>query len=92
MIVIICEKLPTNIRGILKIWFLELKPSVYVGNVNKKIEDRIVKFLQPYINKNTDMMIIRNDDTTAQGFKISYTNNDKDKLIEMSGQTFIQKT
>lgn len=91
MIVIICENIPKNIRGILQIWFLEIKPSVFVGNLNKKIEDKIVKFLQPNINENTDMIIIRNDDTNSQGFKISYPSNNKNKLINISGQTYIQK-
>lgn len=85
MMLIISSHTPIRIRGVLQIWFLEVKPNVFVGNLTKVIENRIVKFLSGYMNKNTDMMIIRNDDTTIQGFVVDYPYNFENKLTSMSG-------
>lgn len=91
MIVIVGENLPERIKGILKIWLLEVKPSVFVGDINKVIETRIMKFLQTYMNSSTDLMIIRSQNT-SQGFKIDYPYNSKDKLINVGGIQLIQKS
>lgn len=92
MIVIIGEHLPERIKGVLKIWLLEVKPSVFVGDINQVIETRLLKFLKNYMTSNTDMMIIRNSDkNTTQGFKIDYPYNTKDKLVNISGLQVIQK-
>lgn len=39
MVVIAMEHAPQNIRGELTKWFLELKPGVFVGNVNARIRE-----------------------------------------------------
>lgn len=92
MIVIVGEHLPERIKGVLKIWFLEVKPSVFVGDVNAVIETRVMKFLKTYMKNNVDLMIIRSTDkNTTQGFKIDYPYNNKNKVVNISGSQFIQK-
>ena len=39
MVVIAMDNAPQNIRGELTKWFLELKPGVFVGNVNARIRE-----------------------------------------------------
>lgn len=39
MVVIAMDCAPENVRGELTRWFLELKPGVFVGNVNARIRE-----------------------------------------------------
>ena len=39
MVVIAMDHAPEQIRGEMTRWFLELKPGVFVGNVNARIRD-----------------------------------------------------
>lgn len=92
MIVIVGEHLPERIKGVLKIWLLEVKPSVFVGDINQVIEKRILKFLKSYMTSNVDMMVIRSSGkNTTQGFKIDYPYNNKNKLVSVCGNQLIQK-
>lgn len=92
MIIVISENLPQRVKGILCIWLLEVKTGIFVGNLNSKIEDRILKFLNQYMKSNSDILIVRNNDKdTTQGFNIHYPYNSKNKLINISGLQLIQK-
>ena len=92
MIIIIGTHIPTRIRGVLKIWLLEVKPSVFVGDVNKVIESRIMTFITPYLTDNTDIMVIRNGiKNSIQGFIIDYPYNVDQKLTIINGLQLITK-
>ena len=43
MTVIVMECAPESVRGELTRWFLELKPGVFVGNVNVRIRELLWK-------------------------------------------------
>ena len=69
MIVIIASHLPDAIRGILKRWFIEPRPNVFVGTINERIKRKIIE----YIKRNSSgvsMLIIASDNTNCQGFAI----------------------
>lgn len=87
MIMVISTNLPHRVRGVLKIWLLEVKAGVFCGNINAKIEGRIFKFLMNYMNTKYELLIIRNDDTSPQGFTINTCNSNNIKNI--SGLQFI---
>lgn len=89
MITIISTNLPRRVRGVLKIWLLEIKAGVFVGDINKNIEARIVDFLRKYMNEKYELIIVRNNSITPQGFEVnSYKSTN---LILYSGQTFTKK-
>jgi CRISPR-associated protein Cas2 len=90
MIVIIGSHIPKRVRGVLQIWLLEPKPNVFIGSVNKIIENKILIFIQPYINNTTDIMVIR-DNKTIQGFSINYCNNIDNKIITNNSMYLKQK-
>lgn len=74
MIVVISTNLPKRVKGVLKIWMLEIKAGVFIGNINKKIEDRIFKFLMPYVSDKYELIVIRSNATQPQGFDICLYN------------------
>lgn len=72
MVVIIANSICPYTRGILRRWFLEPKPYVFVSNVNKKNLDSIIKYIK---NHNCDFsLLIFVSDKSTQGFKIIQEN------------------
>ena len=90
MIVILGTHIPNRIRGVLQIWMIEPKPNVFIGNVNKVIESKIIEFIQPYLNTNSDIMIIRNA-KNIQGFLINYALNSDNRIAINNALTLHQK-
>jgi len=89
MLVIIGRRIPKRVRGVLQIWMLEPKANIFIGNVTKQIESKIVSFIHPYINTDTDIMIIR-DSNNVQGFLIEYMSNVDNKLTVNNGLQLMQ--
>lgn len=70
MITIVSTNLPRRVRGVLKIWLLEVKAGIFCGNLNEKLETRILKFLLTYMNEKYELLIIRSNGTAPQGLEI----------------------
>jgi CRISPR-associated protein Cas2 len=68
MTVIICHDVPDAIRGLLKRWFIEPRPNVFVGTINRRTRDKTLE----YIKRNAPgiTMLIISSDPNCQGFKI----------------------
>lgn len=89
MITIISTNLPHRVRGILKIWLLEVKAGVFVGNINKNIETRIVDFLRKYMNEKYELIIVRDNSLAPQGFELnSYKSTN---IALLSGLFMVEK-
>lgn len=86
MIVIIGKKIPIRVRGVLQLWLIEPKPNVFVGNVNKQIEEKIIDFIHPYLNTTSDITVIR-DKKNVQGFDIYSAVSNEHSLIKNNGLT-----
>lgn len=80
MIVVIGKHIPNRVRGVLQIWLIEPKPNVFIGDVTKVVESKIIEFIQPYLNTNSDIMVIRNANN-IQGFTINYAVNSENTLV-----------
>ena len=68
MIVIVCNNTPDAIRGMLKRWFIEPKPNVFVGSVNSKVRDKTIEYILR--NARELGMLIIYDENNSQGFSI----------------------
>lgn len=68
MTVIITNETPPAIRGLLKRWFVEPKPHVFVGTVNQRVKRRVLE----YVRRNApDLgMLVLTTDNSSQGFEI----------------------
>lgn len=89
MITVISSNLPRRVRGVLNIWLLEPKAGVFVGNLNKKIESRIFKFLTNYMNGKHDLIIIRDNALSPQGFEINTVSSKR--MTRQSGLLLTQE-
>ncbi len=68
MTVIVANNTPPAIRGLLKRWFVEPKPNVFVGTVNRRTRDKTIE----YIRRNAPELglLIIASDNSSQGFFI----------------------
>ena len=68
MTVIVCNDTPPAIRGMLKRWFVEPRPNVFVGTVNRRTREKTIQ----YIRRNAPNlgMLILATAANSQGFSI----------------------
>jgi len=68
MTVIVANDTPPAIRGMLKRWFIEPRPNVFVGTVNRRTRDKTIE----YIRRNAPglgLLVIASENN-SQGFSV----------------------
>ncbi len=68
MTVLIANNTPPAIRGMLKRWFVEPKPNVFVGTVNRRTRDKVLE----YVKRNAEGMglLVLTSEPNCQDFRI----------------------
>jgi len=68
MTVIVTSNTPPAIRGLLKRWFIEPRPNVFVGSVNTRTREKTLD----YIRRNAPGlgMLVIAAERSSQGFRI----------------------
>lgn len=87
MTVLIAHDTPPSIRGMFKRWFIEPKPNVFVGTVNRRTRDKLLE----YVKRNAEglnLLIITSAPNT-QGFRIERWGKPDRSDIVMSGLQLI---
>ena len=63
MTVIVANNTPPYVRGMLKRWFIEPKPNVFVGTVNRRTREKTLE----YIRRNASglgLLVIASDNSS----------------------------
>jgi len=83
MTVIIAHDVPDAIRGILKRWFIEPRPNVFVGTINRRTREKTLA----YIRRNAEgvALLVISSDPNCQGFKIESWGEVRRKDVRKSG-------
>jgi len=68
MTVIVAHDVPEAIRGMLKRWFVEPRPNVFVGTLNRRTRDKTLDYIKR--NAGGIALLIISSDTNCQGFRI----------------------
>jgi CRISPR-associated protein Cas2 len=79
MTVLIANDTPPAIRGLLKRWFLEPKPNVFVGTVNARTREKTLAYIRRH-GKGLGLLVIY-DDESSQGFTVE-SSGDPDRRPE----------
>ena len=68
MTVIVANDTPPAVRGLLKRWFVEPKPNVFVGTVNSRTRGKVIE----YVRRNAPALglLVIASDNSAQGFSV----------------------
>jgi CRISPR-associated protein Cas2 len=87
MTVIVANDTPAAIRGLLKRWFVEPKPNVFVGTVNRRTREKTVE----YIRRNAPGLglVVIATDGSSQGFAISVFGETERRPVRISGHYLI---
>ena len=90
MTIIIANDLPPAIRGLLKRWFIEPKPNVFVGSVNARTRSKTLD----YIKRNgagIGLLVIYDDDS-AQGFAMESSGDPQRRIHRRCGLELIAES
>jgi CRISPR-associated protein Cas2 len=87
MTVIIANDTPPYIRGLLKRWFVEPRPNVFVGTVNRRMREKTLE----YVRRNAPGlgMLVISTDTTSQGFSVEQFGETDRRPVRVSGHCLI---
>ena len=88
MTVIIANNTPNNVRGLLKRWFVEPRPNVFVGSVNNKVRTKIVDYVRRHTPK-LGMLVIA-DANNVQGFAMQSFGDPKYRIKAIAGLQLIE--
>ncbi len=87
MTVIIARDTPPAIRGLLKRWFIEPKPNVFVGTLNRRTRDKVLD----YIKRNADgiSLLVITSEPNCQGFRIERWGEPDRRDVNLSGLSLV---
>ena len=71
MTVIVAENTPDKVRGLLKRWFMEPKPNLFVGSVNRRIREKVLQYILRHSPDDLALLVIF-DEVNSQGFRIRH--------------------
>jgi len=83
MIVLIAQNVPDAVRGMLKRWFIEPRPNVFVGTINQRKRQKVLE----YVKRNAQgiSFLIICTDRNCQGFMIEQHGLPERKGVVRSG-------
>lgn len=83
MTVIVAKDTPDAIRGMLKRWFIEPRPNVFVGTLNRRTHNKTIE----YIKRNSEgiALLIISSYPNCQGYVIESSGEVERKGIENCG-------
>ena len=87
MTVIVANDVPPAARGLLRRWFVEPRPNVFVGSVNARTREKTLD----YIRRNAPglAMLVLFDEANSQGFTVlNYGATDR-RLVRRCGLELI---
>jgi CRISPR-associated protein Cas2 len=85
MTIIVADNTPPAIRGLLKRWFIEPRPNIFVGTVNKRTREKTIDFIRR--NAPDLGLLVMADDTSTQGFFVQQYGQTKRQPVRYCGLT-----
>jgi len=83
VIVIVANETPDAIRGLLKRWFIEPRPNVFVGTLNRRTHEKTIEYIKR--NASDIGLLIVSSFPNCQGYKVETTGPADRKGVEVSG-------
>jgi len=83
MTVIVANDTPDAIRGMLKRWFIEPRPNVFVGTLNRRTHEKTIEYIKR--NARDIGLLIISSYPNCQGYRIEHTGPTDRREVEVSG-------
>ena len=87
MTVLVCNNTPDAVRGMLKRWFIEPKPNVFVGSVNAKVREKTLEYIRRNA-KDVGILVLASDNS-SQGFFVKHFGETNRRPEKVSGHSLI---
>ena len=87
MTVIVAQDVPPAIRGLLRRWFIEPRPNVFVGSVNARTRTKTLDYIRR--NAPSLSMLVLFDDNTSQGFGVLAFGTPDRAFVRKCGLEFV---
>lgn len=87
MTVLVANDTPPAIRGLLKRWFIEPRPNVFVGTINRRTREKTLE----YIIRNAPglgLLVIASDNS-SQGFRVKAFGDTQRRPVQYCGLQLI---
>ena len=88
MVILICEKVPTGLRGELSRWMIEPKTGVFVGKMSALVRDKLWQRVQSKLKGGA--AIIAYPSNTEQGFTIQSCGDTTRELVNYDGLMLVK--
>ena len=89
MMIIMAHKLPDQVRGKLKLWFIEIRPNIFLSGLSDHLSEKITRDLLSYCSLNSGLVIIKSSNTPP-GYEIFELGSSPNrKLVTISGLKLI---
>ncbi len=89
MIVIVLERTPPAVRGLLTRWMLELKAGVFVGTVSARVRDELWRAVTSSRRAGSCMLVHRAQ--TEQGFEIRVEGDPSRAVVDYDGLQLLRR-
>jgi len=83
MTVILAHDTPAPIRGMLKRWFIEPRPNVFVGTLNRRTHEKTIEYIKR--NAGEIGLLIVSSYPNCQGYRIETTGPTDRRGVEVGG-------
>ncbi len=90
MLVVIANHIPPAVRGRMKLWFVEVRPNVFVSGVKDSTANSVVEYLFEFCPASSGLTVFQQT-TTAPGYKIRTMGDPQKKLVYLSGLPLIEE-
>lgn len=87
MTVIFANNTPPAIRGLLKRWFIEPRPNVFVGTVNRRTREKTLEYIRRNAPK-LGLLVIATEGN-SQGFSVSVFGETVRRPVQVCGHYLI---
>lgn len=88
MIVVMADDIPPAVRGRMKLWFIEIRPNVFVSGVKDAVAKSVVEYLLTNARDSSSMVIIEST-RKAPYYKISKLGYELGNIGAISGLPLI---
>lgn len=84
-----CENIPEHLRGYISRYCVEVDPNLFVGQLSRKVFDKLVERVKKA--KNVGRAVIINSTNNEQGYTVTCLNS-LYKAVDLDGFTLISRT
>ena len=91
MLVVIANDLPPVVRGRMKLWFIEMKPNVFVSGLRDGVANKVVDYLFSHCSIASGLIVFKSINK-APGYEIRSLGETKKALTDICGlQLIVEK-